>query len=891
MVNVTATPRRRLVRTLVLPAVIVAICLLGAIAPTPVQAVVPVRLEHVPLAAPPAGTFAAAGAVTSEVHETPPFAMVALALPGEVQVEVRTARGDGEWSSWTVLGHLHDEGPDPGSPEALAADAASSGTVERTHPLWTGPADRLQVRALDGDLTGAEAILIDPLGLDRSGLERARDALVTAWNGTPRDTANALAAQPDIVTRAEWGADESIVDAPPSYAADVDRMFVHHTVSSNGYSQAQAAATVRGVQAYHVNGNGWNDIGYNFLIDAYGTIYEGRAGGIDRAVIGAQAGGFNTGSSGVALLGTYTAATPGSAMQTALEQLVAWKADVHHFHPTGTSVAVSAGSSRYPEGQAVTLDNISGHRDVSTTTCPGDGPYNGLPATRTAVRERAGDLIVDQASDIVATRVIRGDPDVDRVTFAATLDPPGDWQIDLRGPDGDVVFRAQGAGAAATGTVDLAGSGWALGRYEWAVSADGRRTALGHLDLEPPVIEGALASPTLARADLDGALATPVAFSALLWPGATWQVDVTGPDGAAVYHQQGSGDRVDAVWDDGTAAPGTYVWTLTAEDAEPVSGSVEVRYDVLDRLADTDDPIAAAAAVSAATFDPGEATVAVIARHDVFADALSGGPLAGTEGPLLLTPSDGLDPRVDAELDRVLAPGATIHVLGGTAAVSPAVADQLAVHGTVVRLAGASRVATAAAVAEVVLDRSGEDRVMIARAGPDDAAPWADALSGGAYGAATGVPVMLTDTAGLSPETADAITRLGVTSAVVLGGTAAVSDAAMGALPSPTRMSGGDRTATAVAVAQQLWGADGTFDEVLLANGYDGTAWAWALAAAPTAARRGAPLLLTTPTHLAAPTAALLAEGNVRDGTVLGSAALVDPEVSYAASDEIRRGR
>ena len=150
---------------------------------------------------------------------------------------------------------------------------------------------------------------------------------------------------------------------------------------------------------------------------------------------------------------------------------------------------------------------------------------------------------------------------------------------------------------------------------------------------------------------------------------------------------------------------------------------------------------------------------------------------------------------------------------------------------------------------------------------------------------------MLTDTASLSPETADAIGRFDVASTIVLGGTAAVSDAVVADLPSPTRMAGDDRTATAAAVAQRLWRDGGTFDEVLLANGYDSTAWAWALAAAPTAARRGAPLLLTTPTHLAAPTAALLAGGDVRDGTVLGSAALVDPEVSYAASDEIRRGR
>ena len=115
---------------------------------------------------------------------------------------------------------------------------------------------------------------------------------------------------PAIVSRAAWGANESIRRAPPSYAPSVRFAIVHHTAGTNTYSRDEAAAIVRGIQLYHVRGNGWNDIGYNFLVDRFGTIYEGRYGGVDRNVVGAHALGFNTGSTGIALLGTYGDAKP-----------------------------------------------------------------------------------------------------------------------------------------------------------------------------------------------------------------------------------------------------------------------------------------------------------------------------------------------------------------------------------------------------------------------------------------------------------------------------------------------------------------------------------------------------------------------------------------------------
>ena len=873
-----------LLRRLSLLLAVLAVVLVAGVAPSPAEVRHDVAITEVPLDTASDGasdrdtvTRAADGAVEVAAD---PFALLALHLPGEVTAEVRTRFGDGEWSPWTTVHHLHEEGPDPGSAEAARAAAVQGDGAHATHPVWTGPADRLQVRAVDG----VTAVLLDPFGLGRSGWERAWDTASASWQGSPRDVAAAQADAPDIVTRAEWGADESIVNGLPGQSRQLDRVFIHHTVGSNGYSQDQAPGVVRAIQAYHVRDRGWSDIGYNFLVDRFGTVYEGRAGGMDQAVIGAQAGGFNTASTGIALMGTYTSATPSPEVVTAVSELVAWKAGIHHFDPLATGEAVSGGSTRYEAGTVVTLPNVSGHRDVSTTTCPGDGPYGLLQTVRERSREAAGDLIVDHASDVTRTRVIRGDPDVDAVTLQARLDPPGEWSIEVYDPDGLRVHRAEGEGAVASTTWTLDGDGWALGDHLWAVAAAGRVTAFEHVAFEPPVILDAAASTGLALADADGDLTPPVGFGATLWPGAGWVLEVTGPDGQVVHRQEGTGASLDAAWADGVRGPGTHGWRMTAEDAVPVEGDLEVRYDVLDRLADTDDPVAAARLLSAHAFADGEADHVVVARADVFADALAGGPLAGTDGPLLLTDPASLDPAVHAELARVLPPGRPIYVLGGTAAVSQEVADQLATLGHVVRLAGSNRVATAAAIAEVVVERTGADVALVARAGPDDALPWADALAGGAYGAWAGLPLLITDQQGLSPDTAAAIRDLGITETLVLGGQAAIADAVLGDLPDPVRLAGADRSATAAAVATQLWGG---VDQVVLASGFGEHAWAWALAAAPVAARAGAPLLLTAPDVLSPATATVLGDLDVGGGLVVGPAGLVADEVSWAASHAI----
>ena len=150
---------------------------------------------------------------------------------------------------------------------------------------------------------------------------------------------------PPIVPRTSWGADERIRRGPPSYAADVRFAVVHHTAGKNAYSRSEAPAIVRGIQLFHVKGNGWNDIGYNFLVDRFGTIYEGRYGGVDRNVIGAHAMGFNTGSVGIALLGTYENSAPSAAAEDAIARIIAWRLDVAHVDPTAFLTFIRAAAT------------------------------------------------------------------------------------------------------------------------------------------------------------------------------------------------------------------------------------------------------------------------------------------------------------------------------------------------------------------------------------------------------------------------------------------------------------------------------------------------------------------------------------------------------------------
>ncbi len=194
-----------------------------------------------------------------------------------------------------------------------------------------------------------------------------------------------MAGSPLILSRAAWGASERIRRGRANYADTVRFAVVHHTAGSNSYTRARSASIVRGIQRYHVLANGWNDIGYSFLVDKYGQIFEGRYGGVDRNVVGAHAQGFNQGSTGVALIGNYDATSATPAAKAALTRLLAWRLDVAHVDPTTTFSWRSTGNPKFPAGRTITLRTIAGHRDTGYTTCPGSNLYGALPALTVGV--------------------------------------------------------------------------------------------------------------------------------------------------------------------------------------------------------------------------------------------------------------------------------------------------------------------------------------------------------------------------------------------------------------------------------------------------------------------------------------------------------------------------
>ncbi|MFE0330904.1 N-acetylmuramoyl-L-alanine amidase [Streptomyces sp. NPDC058960] len=207
----------------------------------------------------------------------------------------------------------------------------------------------------------------------------------------PAKEATHTAPRPKIVTRSGWGADETLREAGFVYTDSVKVAFVHHTASGNNYTCAQAPSVIRSIYRYHVVSNGWRDIGYNFLVDKCGTIYEGRAGGIDKPVLGAHTLGFNSDSMGIAVLGTYSGDTkPPAQTLDGVGALSAWKLGLYGMDPRGTTYLVSGGGNLYPKGEKARLNVLSGHRDGYATDCPGVQLYGRLSTIRSTAARLQG---------------------------------------------------------------------------------------------------------------------------------------------------------------------------------------------------------------------------------------------------------------------------------------------------------------------------------------------------------------------------------------------------------------------------------------------------------------------------------------------------------------------
>jgi hypothetical protein len=331
-----------------------------------------------------AATAAAAGGWrTTRVLRAPRrFDLVGLTWShgATLEAQVRARRRGGSWTEWLPLVAQADHAPD--------SERAPAGT----EPAYTGAADLLQLR-----LRGSGRRL-------RARFVRAQPAARTARRLGARARASQAGAL-RIITRAEWGGAAVIPRAAPSYGS-VQLAFVHHTVTTTAYGPAEAPGIVLGIARYHRDGNGWNDIGYNFLVDQYGQVFEGRAGGVDQAVIGAQAQGFNGVSTGIACIGDFSLAGQSEAGLDALARLLAYKLALHGVPVLGQVTVASrgGGTSRYPAGALATFERIAGHRDGNKTACPGDMLNGQLPALR--LRAAGAVPVIADALTLRADRAI-----------------------------------------------------------------------------------------------------------------------------------------------------------------------------------------------------------------------------------------------------------------------------------------------------------------------------------------------------------------------------------------------------------------------------------------------------------------------------------------------------
>jgi len=317
-------------------------------------------------------------AVLTAERTVAPYRLVGLSWTGPaplaMQVRVRT---NGVWHDWQPL-EAGEDGPDANSAEGKRVKQV-------TTPLLVPGSDGVQVRVdtADGRV---------PADLDLDLIDPGDSPADAAIPASPASSASAAQAQPAIVTRAQWGADESLRDPAFKYTTTVKVGFVHHSASPNsywstsGWTMADAAKDIRSIYAYYTGSAGFADIPYNFFVDMAGRIYEGRAGGVDKAVLGAHTGGFNTDTFAVAALGNLEIARPSSALVASIGKVMAWKLGLFHRSPLGSTVLTSTGggTSRYAAGVRVTVPNLAGHRDVGATLCPGGYLYPYLPSIRAA---------------------------------------------------------------------------------------------------------------------------------------------------------------------------------------------------------------------------------------------------------------------------------------------------------------------------------------------------------------------------------------------------------------------------------------------------------------------------------------------------------------------------
>ena len=333
---------------------------------------------------------APAGVVLGEPVVDRPFTVAAAVWDAAAddaveRVEIRV-RQDGAWGPWQVLDR-----------PVLPEDAAPARTGTDPFVAFGADGAQLRVTTVDGAApAGLELSLIDPgtaatdetvasahpavtaeQAAETAGLPRGVKSSAVVGGAAPAEARTVATASdarakilPDVITRAQWGADESWAESSPQFD-QVRALTIHHTAGTNDYSRAQAVEQMRGIYAYYTKTLGWGDFPYHLITDRFGNIYEGRRGALDSNPLGTHAGGFNRGTMGVSTMGNYDVLAPSEEVVDAMARATAYYLYRDGIDARGRVTLTSGGSTKYAAGTPVTVDTIFPHRATSATACPG----------------------------------------------------------------------------------------------------------------------------------------------------------------------------------------------------------------------------------------------------------------------------------------------------------------------------------------------------------------------------------------------------------------------------------------------------------------------------------------------------------------------------------------
>lgn len=436
-------------------------------------------------------------------RSTTPFTLVGLTWQGKIDQSIVfkvKVRESGVWTNWINLENGLYEEASAGTSEAVDARGG-------TDPLLTAPADGIEVVMESVSSSIPTDLKVNLFNSDSTRQDRSitKSSALTSANSSMRSFAStapavspqgAVVPRPRIVSRAEWGADETWRSPTPRMGTRVLAGVVHHTASTNSYTADQAPAQMRNLYAYFTKSLNYSDMGYNFLVDKFGTIYEGRAGcavnadptcdGPAQPTQGAHTAGLNLDTFGVSVIGNYDVLAPENpaAIVEAVASLMAWKIAPYGLDPNATARVLStdtSGSSRFSSGQTATMQVITAHRDVGITACPGRYLYQYMAQ----IRSRATDLLLPVIRDASVTPVNMNQVAAENVSVRATIPATAQWSVEVvNEATGQLVNSVSGV-QGTTGPIafdwnktDQSGLAVPAGRYAVAIKASIRNIVL-----------------------------------------------------------------------------------------------------------------------------------------------------------------------------------------------------------------------------------------------------------------------------------------------------------------------------------------------------------------------------------------------------------------------------